>query len=141
MVLQPFPFERPVEIEKPPPPRAPAAPADLATLFALLEALLRRLASLPGTVKNDSYLYDDRGVSPANPVLTIEVSARLRRPATSGFIISDTTTITVDINNKSSPVRLNAGDRFALSPLDPFVITNLIIRSSSTNAGVRIFLV
>ncbi len=141
MVLQPFPFEKRLEAEAPPRAPAQAAPADLAGLFTLLQALLRRLATIPGAVKNDDYLYDERGISAQNPVLTIEVAVRLRRPATSGFIISDTTTISADLNNKASPLTLNRGDVFVLSPLDPFQLTNLSIRSASARAGVRIFLV
>ncbi len=142
MVLQPFPFERKIEPEIPSPlPAAAPPPADLARLFAVLEVLLRRLSAVPGAVKHDDYLYDERGISAQNPVLTIEVAVRLRRPATSGFIISDTTTINVDLNNKASPVTLNRGDVFVLSPLDPFQLTNLSVRSASARAGVRIFLV
>jgi len=98
------------------------------------------LDELPGVLKHDAYMYNDTGISAAVPQLYIDVVKQLDHPATSGFILSDTQTIKVDLNNKGSPITLNAGERFTLSPLDPFEIQKIRITSASVTAGVRIFM-
>jgi len=86
-------------------------------------------------------LYDDRGISSSNPNLDIDVHERLGRDAIAGYVIADSATIKVDINNKSNPVTLNTGETFTLRSPDPFRINRLRITSTSVTAGVRIFLV
>ncbi len=66
---------------------------------------------------------------------------RLGRPATSGFIASDSTTIKVDINNKGNPVTLFITERLTFSNTDKLEISRLLITSASPTASVRIFLV
>ncbi len=99
------------------------------------------LDELPGVLKRDSYMYDERGISAAVPQLYFDIVKALERPATSGFIVSDTQTIKIDINNKGVLVALNAGEKFTLSPFDPFRIEKLRITSASTTAGVRVFFI
>ena len=86
-------------------------------------------------------MYDERGISAAVPQLYFDLVKALERPATSGFIVSDTQTIKIDINNKGVLLSLNAGEKFTLSPFDPFRIEKLRITSASATAGVRVFFI
>ncbi len=134
--LQPYPYEKPLQEA----PEAPPAPPREPNFAALLAGLLNLLRRIPGISKSDSYLYDERGITAANPQLDIDVIERLGRPGTSGFISSDSTTIKVIINTKGNPVTLFITEKLTISNTDGFSISRLFISSTSPTASVRIFL-
>ncbi len=96
----------------------------------------------PGTEKFESYFYDERGISGNNPSpRDIDVLSLIRRPATSGFIISDSQIITIEFNKSDKLLTLNPTEKFSLSPLDPFFATYMTMRTAAVSASIRIFLV
>jgi len=121
-------------------PKTDSVPELLDRIDSDLNILTQRNDLTPGILKDESYFYDDRGITVAQSVLTLDVEAKLGRPATAGFISSDSTTIKVDINNKGQLIQVFITEKLTFSAAEHLLIRKLQISSASSTASVRVFL-
>jgi hypothetical protein len=137
------PYEVPLENPRVKPERPRSGEPEPPSLdpTALLRELVLALRRVPGVLKLDTYMYNDQGISATNASpFFLDVEKLLSRPASIGFLISDTSTIIVDINKQGSKIKVNSGERLTFSATDPLRVRNLNIESTAATAGVRVFM-